>query len=196
MKSSLAILLLFLPSCTSQVATTASSQSAMEELRIALMDVRRSYGAQQMEIELLQEKLAKYKGGGSSVTATKPLESRLKSLEAMQEKIRADLGELKSHANQTASLIQEYRGHIEALQKSLKQQNKKLGEVSQLKSTLHSINRAIRSDGDGGKTYTVRPGDSLGKIAYEHKVTVDALKKSNGLTSNTILIGQELNIPE
>ena len=42
--------------------------------------------------------------------------------------------------------------------------------------------------------YRVRSGDVLGKIAQRHNVTVTDIKKWNNLSSNTIRIGQRLNI--
>lgn len=45
------------------------------------------------------------------------------------------------------------------------------------------------------KTYTVRKGDNLGKIAARHGITVRQLKKANGLKSDRIDIGQKLTIP-
>ena len=44
-------------------------------------------------------------------------------------------------------------------------------------------------------TYTVKRGDSLYSIARTYGTTVDDLKKVNNLTSNTLSIGQVLNIP-
>ncbi|MBQ8473076.1 MAG: LysM peptidoglycan-binding domain-containing protein [Bacilli bacterium] len=43
--------------------------------------------------------------------------------------------------------------------------------------------------------YTVKPGDSLYKIAKNYNTTVNALIEVNNLTSNTLSIGQVLNIP-
>lgn len=40
--------------------------------------------------------------------------------------------------------------------------------------------------------HTVEKGDTLYSIARKHKITVDQLKSLNGLTSNTIQIGQKL----
>lgn len=45
------------------------------------------------------------------------------------------------------------------------------------------------------KTYTVKKGDTLYKIALQNNISVDALKKANNLTSNILSIGQVLTIP-
>jgi len=43
-------------------------------------------------------------------------------------------------------------------------------------------------------TYKVKSGDALGKIAQSHGTTVDNIKKWNNLSSNTIKVGQVLQI--
>ena len=42
--------------------------------------------------------------------------------------------------------------------------------------------------------YTARPGDSLYKIAQTFSTTIDRIKRDNNLTSDQILVGQELYI--
>ena len=44
-------------------------------------------------------------------------------------------------------------------------------------------------------TYTVRSGDSLWSIAKKYNTTVNTLKSLNGLSSNTLSIGQILRLP-
>ncbi|HET7592727.1 MAG TPA: substrate-binding domain-containing protein, partial [Rhodanobacteraceae bacterium] len=44
------------------------------------------------------------------------------------------------------------------------------------------------------ETYTVVSGDTLSKIAQQHSVTVDELRKWNHLDSDTLSIGQELKV--
>lgn len=46
-----------------------------------------------------------------------------------------------------------------------------------------------------GGTYTVQRGDSLYKIAAKFGTTITAIKSANGLTSDTIRVGQVLAIP-
>lgn len=46
-----------------------------------------------------------------------------------------------------------------------------------------------------GQVYRVVSGDSLSKIANQYDVSVAAIKATNGLSSDTIRIGQELLIP-
>ena len=46
----------------------------------------------------------------------------------------------------------------------------------------------------GGKYYTVRKGDTLGKIAAKHGISVSTLKKRNGLKGDNIRVGQKLKV--
>ena len=45
-------------------------------------------------------------------------------------------------------------------------------------------------------TYTVKPGDSLSKIATLYDTDISTIKNLNNLTSNVIIIGQELKLPK
>ena len=56
--------------------------------------------------------------------------------------------------------------------------------------------QAAAASYDGAtKEYVVVSGDSLGKIAYSNGITIRALKKMNGLTKDTLRIGQKLKVP-
>jgi N-acetylmuramoyl-L-alanine amidase len=56
--------------------------------------------------------------------------------------------------------------------------------------TLLAWQRAQR-----GQEYVIARGDTLSAIAQRFQVSVEALKSSNGLRSNTIRVGQTLIIP-
>lgn len=45
------------------------------------------------------------------------------------------------------------------------------------------------------KSYVVKSGDTLGKIAEQFKTTTSAIKKKNSLKSDTVFVGQKLLIP-
>ena len=47
----------------------------------------------------------------------------------------------------------------------------------------------------GGQTYVVKSGDTLIKIAADHKTTVKALRSLNNLATDKIKVGQQLKIP-
>lgn len=189
---------LLLASCSAQMQTrqTASNQVVLEEVRIALMDMRQAYSSQQIEIELLEEKIAKHASKNQANSVASPFENRFNEIEKTLGKIKNDLHELSSHANQTTQSLITYRTQINTLQKELKQQCKQLNQIVDLKSTLNSISKAIDSSSGSGKIHRVSSGESLGKIAQKYGTSVEKLKKCNGLKTNTIIIGQELKIPE
>lgn len=47
-----------------------------------------------------------------------------------------------------------------------------------------------------GQAYQVQPGDSLWKISRYFSVSIDSIKAENNLSSDMILVGQHLNIPD
>lgn len=81
--------------------------------------------------------------------------------------------------------------------------------VAQLKSanglagdTIHvgqklTIPNGVKATPPSGQSssYTVRRGDSLYRIAEAHGVTVASLRQANGLTTDTIFVGEVLSIP-
>ena len=75
----------------------------------------------------------------------------------------------------------------------------KLKDINNLTSNNLSIGQVLKlPSGDTPKdnvVYTVQKGDSLYSIAREYGTTVDALKKLNNITSNTLSIGQKLLLP-
>lgn len=70
--------------------------------------------------------------------------------------------------------------------------------LNNLKSNSLSIGQVLKipatSSSSSSQVYTVKKGDSLYQIAKKFNITVDSIKKKNNLTSNTLNIGQKLNI--
>jgi LysM repeat protein len=167
---------LLLCGCASQFAALRNDHSqdiALEELRVEVGDVKHTLHAQQVEIRLLEEKLEKE--GSSKVDALREeialLERKITFLEKSQS-------HLTSHANQTSASLVQYRDQIVELDRRL--EGRARGGIGHTSSS---------------KTYKVVSGDSLEKIARLHHTTVPALKQVNHLSSDRIVVGQELQIP-
>jgi cell wall-associated NlpC family hydrolase len=58
------------------------------------------------------------------------------------------------------------------------------------------VSPPLDSNTDPSFTYTTAPGDTLFGIAKRFGLTVDLLRRSNNLTSDSLRIGQVLNIPQ
>ena len=187
---------LLMTSCSSHMAVLQQDKHensiALSEMRIELADLKHTLNNTQVELQILEEQvrnqealLKKTKNLPSAAPAEGKLsfvEKRLAVIEQSQEKIHADLKQLSSHANQTSSCLTQYSAKITNLEQTIK-------DVLDLKSSLKTFTSS-------SENYTVKPGDSLERIAKNHKVSVESLKKANQLSQNKILIGQELKIPQ
>ena len=52
-----------------------------------------------------------------------------------------------------------------------------------------------KGGGDGNVTHVIAPGDTLSEIALKYRVSLASIKAINGLSSDTILVGNVLKIP-
>lgn len=77
----------------------------------------------------------------------------------------------------------------------LKRVNNLTSNTLQIGQVLKVPNTTPTPPPSGSTTYTVQKGDSLWLIAEKFNTTVDELKRLNNLTSNTLQIGQVLNLP-
>ncbi|MBO0438716.1 LysM peptidoglycan-binding domain-containing protein [Vagococcus fluvialis] len=89
------------------------------------------------------------------------------------------VNEIKQKNNLTSDMI--YIGQTLAISGSSQSGNKT--------NTQQTVSTGTSS------TYTVKSGDSLYKIASQHNITVDQLKKENNLSGDMIYVGQTLRIP-
>ncbi|MBL0374881.1 peptidoglycan DD-metalloendopeptidase family protein [Rhizobium sp. KVB221] len=53
----------------------------------------------------------------------------------------------------------------------------------------------VADNAENGGLYVVKQGDSLARIARNHKVSIDALKQANGMNTASVRIGQSIKIP-
>lgn len=199
---------------------------AIKEMRDSIDDLRHEINNHEAEIRTFDEKLTNLDSIIESVRdqfsdvskshkeqlkgSSANLEQKISSLEATEKGMVADLKQFKTHANETSTLLTQYKQKIESLEKTIDQQNQNienlqaamqsLMEALQVKPAPASKNASKSSVAPQSSTsslsYKVKAGDSLEKIARSHQVTIQALKEANGLITDRIVVGKNLIIPE
>ncbi len=98
-------------------------------------------------------------------------------------------------ANETAAQTQAQQKKETAAASSSKSSKKK--ETAQASTSKNKKNNSKASTAKASKqtTHTIKSGENLGKIAKKYGVTVDAIKKANGMKSDAIRAGASLKIP-
>ena len=120
------------------------------------------------------------------------------------------LSELEQKVERMAGAQEELQGQLRGLYTTTRNSLDALGsQITGLRDELKpqppppqaADAAATAGEGDGaaaasGKTYTVRAGDLLGKIAKTHGTTVDAILKVNpGLNPARLKVGKPINMP-
>jgi LysM repeat protein len=153
--------------CTSQLASLRGNQDhVIEEMRTEIADLRHAIHGAEVEIKLLEDRLE-----------TQDASKDDKKVAALEKKVES----LMAYAAQTTISLTQYRDRIVEL-------DRKLEEIGKLRS---QISRPSQE-----KIYRVKPGDSLEKIARQHSISIENLKRENNLNTDRINIGQELKIPQ
>lgn len=178
------------------------SNPDLDELRLEIDDLKQALHVTQVDLSLLDENNKKQEHSlvkqiketnNTSVLAMQvsTLEKKVVSLEKILDKISVDLRTLNTALGQTSDQIQQLQTHLST-------QDERLNEVGKLKGTLASIAKAVgersAAPASASKTYKVKAGDSLEKIARAHHTTAESIRKINGFTHDKIIVGQELRI--
>ena len=107
---------------------------------------------------------------------------------------------MRVRLNELITTTKEQQEKIVALESASKVQ---AAQIKLLESALSSLTKLLQgkvasptTSGEAMKTYRVQPGDTLEKIAKQHKVTVAAIRQANQLEDlDKIRVNQTLKIP-
>jgi LysM repeat protein len=126
------------------------------------------------------------------------LEKKWNLFEKKNGSDRDEIQKLLGYTGETSSILTQFKNRIEELEKEQIAQMRKLDAISKLKANIETLASSLQKEDSkiGLKTYRVRSGDSLEKIAKMHKTDVAHLKQWNHLESDLIVVGQELVISE
>ena len=132
-------------------------------------------------------------------------DAKLAKLEKSIEKLVADMQQFKTHANTTADTV----AHVQKTLREQEEESKsKTERLQELEAACKSLAKALQNkisqakdaigtlvDDKACSLYRVRSGDTLDKIAKDHKTSARAIREENGLSSDKITVGQNLKIP-
>lgn len=122
---------------------------------------------------------------------------KIASLEAAAKGLSADIQQLKNHANETTAFLEVCRKALSEYEQRFKIQNQNMEHLTQaIQTVLEALQMKTDASlaGDIGKTYKVKSGDSLDKIAKKHGTTVKELMRINNMNSDKIVVGKTLKI--
>lgn len=161
---------------------------AVQELKINFEQLSYQLHGQKVELDLLLERLNTLEKNVSKLSSNlpSPLESRVCSLEKAHKALITDFQSLKKHIDTTNSSLAQCQKKLSDIDKQLS------SDIKTLKNSLNSMLALLGEE--GSDLYTVQPGDSLGKIALQHKTTTKNIKDLNNLKSDTIIVGQKLKL--
>lgn len=203
------VIFLLVSSCL--IAAPNQRRYEFDDIRAALADLQHEVGNQQTEARMFEEKLGtidatldairgdlisiKKQQKDKQTIASKDQEERIGNLDALTKGLVADVKALKNQLNETANALMQFKTRYSSLEKIIEGQNQ---NIEALQAALQAIAETfqLKEGIKPTKTYVVKSGDSLEKIARIHQMTIDDLKNLNGLTGTKIIIGQKLLVDE
>lgn len=194
--------------------------SEMQDMRDTVSNLRYQVSNHEQEIREFDEKLKNLDTIIESVRdqlsdATKShkeqlkgtsqtTEGKLSALDTLCAGLVTDLRQFKTHANDSAVALAQYKQKIVELEKVIDQQNQ---NIEHLQAAMRALMDALGGKdagakvvacdvSEGGNSYRIKSGDSLEKIARSNQTTVQAIKDLNGMTTDKIVVGKVLLLPE
>jgi LysM repeat protein len=180
----------------------------LHEVQTNLDDLKHDFNCFQTEIQILDGRIKYYENAIATlkeqdiekqqakieqiVRDVSALEKKWSAFEKLKDVAKADMQQLASHANETTAALSQFKSRLQELEQDILSQNRRFDEVAKLKGSLDTLANTFKP---AFKTYKVRPGDSLEKIANAHHTKVERIKKLNDLEKDLIVVDQELKIP-
>lgn len=131
---------------------------------------------------------------------TSTLDGKISTLEMTAKTLTQDLKQLHSHATESSQTLASFKDKLQEIEKRLNAQNR---NIENLQSAIQSVLEALQiksepapSQATTGRTYKIKNGDTLEKIAKAHNTNIQALKAINNMNSDKIVVGKTIKIPD
>lgn len=150
---------------------------------------------QDRTIDALRDELATVTKAINALKNAAKHDEKLAKIEQNIQKLVADIQKFKTHANEANSAISSTQNSLSHQKEQYKIYDE---QIKNLQSALKSLAAAMqmkKPQTASGEKYCVKRGDTLEKIAKNHKISVKELKEANTLQSDTLRVGQQLQIP-
>ncbi len=171
------------PPESSNTALILEARAEVEELRAALASERIQTAKQAAEVQAAQQEASALRDREAKYV------QRIASL-------KAELDTLKTERDQIREENAALRGKVASLPELLQL----MAEIRTVKSSINGVVSSLKTlkaklGNSKGTTITVKRGDTLWHLSRMHGTTVKHLKEINGLHSDRIIAGQQLQIP-
>ena len=148
---------------------------------------------QEQTIANLKQQVSDLKQGKLETFASEiqNIDKKIVQVAKKQDKILTDIRQLSSHANETTTALAQYKEKITQFEKAIAVQKEQIQDIVKLREGLAKLTNASELS----NRYVVQPGDSLEKIARVKGTSVEAIKQTNNLSTDLIVVGQEILLP-
>jgi LysM repeat protein len=184
---------------------------SMHEMQTSIDDLRHDLNCYQTELQILDGRIKYYENAltglkqqdlekvDSKINALSQQIAALEKKSSQSDQIREngvqDLQQLTAHANETTAALTQFKNRINELEQELAAHSRHFEEIAKLKGHFEGLSKQFKETASK-KTYQVRAGDTIEKIARFHQTTAERIKKANDLKQDLIVVGQELVIPD
>ncbi len=148
-------------------------------------------GTSEMEVQVqeLQSRIAQLEQRPSLEPNQNPTSSGALQTEAVDMVTKDEFQRLAQRIDRLESVVNNFR-----TQKTSVRAKKPVSVAAKKKTTQPKKVTTVKKTVKPSAMYTVTKGDTLYGIAIKNKVSVDQLKKWNGLTGSALSIGQKLKV--
>ncbi|MGR3973916.1 MAG: LysM peptidoglycan-binding domain-containing protein [Candidatus Rhabdochlamydia sp.] len=172
--------------------TTSFSEGVVSDLRLEMADLRHRVAESELDLRLSEDRLE------SNEQKVRSLETAtLKQLSKKMGDLEKSVGQMEQDVKGVLSSMQKTHLSLAGYQDKMALLDQKLEEIGKLRSAISKLSQTASAPprSSSFSSYRVKAGDSLQKIAKEHRLSLEELKRINHLTSDTIKPGQELKLP-